>query len=138
MPLLLRRVQPEILNFWRTPNAETWTNMPLAETRFNGITASSTATMDLRRFSRARFSLGVSVVGAAAAVLRIKYSTYPSYGADVVFSPDLSLAALGSFATAWFLIPDGARLDMTRLTIWGQGGDGAADPQIRGATLEMN
>lgn len=134
--LYTRNVKPEIVVFGRCFANEINTNMPLAETIWGSTTETYGPIIDLTDFTMARWSGFVQQVGATGAVVRMKYSLTP-YSAHAAFGPDVSLEQLVQVNTDWFQIPKLARVDAVMLTIWGQGGDGAADPTLRGPLLEL-
>lgn len=116
-----------------------WTNMPNAVTELFGAIVNRRQ-FDLRGFSEFRLQARLAVVGAAAAVLRMEYSTNSgSSWANLESSgtsADLSIAAGSVIAGSWGQIAAGAKADVW-LRIVGQNGDGAADPSFTTIFLQL-
>lgn len=109
------------------PANNTWTNQPSALTEFLG-NAFRRLRVDLTNADKIRLVAGVTTIGATGARIWLQYSTDLSAWATLTTN-QLAIDALGHFATAWEVIPAGARGDIFIRAV-GQGGNGAADPVI--------
>lgn len=137
MALYLRGGTTETVGFGRVHIPETWTNMPAAETRWSGSSTSHSCLIDMRRFKEGRMSVGVAVASSAGSVLRLKYSLAADYTVFANLLADVAIDVVGVYTTGWLALPVATCADLVLLSLWGQGGDGAADPQIRGPQLEL-
>jgi hypothetical protein len=106
--------------------------MPAALTELLG-TADRRVRVDLTDCDKCRLTTRVVTVGAAAAVLKVQYSTDEAAWADL--TPAVAVNTTGAKATAWAAVPAGARGDVF-LRVVGQSGDGAADPVFGQILLE--
>lgn len=113
--------------------ALTWTNMPLAETLFNG-SHRHVLKVDLTNFTQVRLVVNKqATAGAAASKLILKYATsfqtspgnYSAIGASEVSVATNNQNTVTS--SAWINLVAGAKADVF-LAVTGSGGDGALDP----------
>lgn len=114
----------------------TWTNQPAALTELFGNLHRRTV-IDLTHFERVTIACRVSTAGAASAVLYAQYSTDGGSNWSTLTSNQLALNPAGTKATAWELIPSGAR-GIVQVRIVGVSGDGAVDPVIGLLTLGLD
>lgn len=125
--------------FLAASTAVAWTNMPLAEQEFLGNQNRRLPYLGTGK-TEIRLTVGGAVVGAAAAVLRLKYSTNGGGAFTAVTSSDVSIAAIGTavqpITSGWVTLPVGARVDGI-LSVFGQGGDGVADPTFTLVEAEL-
>jgi hypothetical protein len=127
--------------FCATPQtAQTWTNMPLAQTELFGAVWGRRAA-DLSDLTQFRLCVTQSVAGAAAATLRVQYST--DNGANWSnleqggTAGDLAVGTgTGLKVGAWTILDPAAATDV-QLRMVGQNGDGAADPVFRYIGVEF-
>jgi hypothetical protein len=115
----------------------TWTNQPLAETEFLG-NQNRRKPYDGTDMTEFRFTAGGAGVVAAASVLRLK--------ADVagvmttITGSELSIATMATGVppvdTGWVALPAQFRIDGT-IGVWGEGGNGTADPQFTIVEVEF-
>lgn len=110
----------------------TWTNMPNAATEFTGLPRTK---YDLTHSDQVRLVVCVGVATAAAATLKIQYSTDQAAWSDLTSTLG-SLNSTGAKAGAWENVPAGAKADVF-LRVQGAGGDGTLDPQFRLIQLQV-
>lgn len=123
----------------------TWTNQGAALSELSGNVSRRIRMKLDNGFTEWRLHIGVGIVGAAGAVLGMQFSNDGGttwFGLDngtsaTQSTQTQSIAALGFFSTAWATIHANARIDDCLLRCTGSGGDGAADPQITEAILEV-
>jgi len=124
------------VSFLMDAAAVVWTNMPAANTFFNGSHRYVTKA-DLSGFSQCRLIVNKqTVAGAAAAVLRLQYksgsfsTTVGSYLQIGASSVEVAINTTDTvLVSSWINLVDGAKADV-HLAINGVGGDGALDPQF--------
>jgi hypothetical protein len=117
----------------------TWTNMPSAITEFLGGVHTRTR-VDFARVTQARFGVRVSTAGFAGAKLLPRFSTDDAVFSELAASAgglDQLIDSAGTKRTAWADIAAGAKADNIIISVWGQGGDGIADPIFGNTWLEV-
>lgn len=109
-------------------SSQTWTDMPSALTEYVGSTAGRVK-FDLAAVTQARVYCRISTAGAAAAEVRVQYSTDESTWSylDGSAGPTLAINTTGTLAGAWVTLAAAARADVV-LRFVGISGDAAADP----------
>lgn len=118
----------------------TFTNQPAAETEYLNGTQSRTR-VDLASVTQARFKLRVataSTVGGAK--LYPKYSTDDSAFAELASTAtqlDIAIDSTGTKETSWVNVATGAKVNSAILSVFGSGGDGAADPVMGNVLVEF-
>lgn len=108
--------------------ASVWTDMPAAKTELYANDLNRKR-LDLTAMSQVRFATEVRVVGSAGANLDIQYATNIASPTWTDLNLDISLASLGWATSVWTSLPVGAKDDVL-LRVVGQGGNGAADPNL--------
>lgn len=112
----------------RSPAFTVWTNQPAALTERDSW---DRLAVDMRFFNEFIVWGTVAVAGAATAKLLVRYSTnFTTASPTFATLGEISIAATGRINTAWAAIPAGALTNPVILSLFGQNGDGAADPQI--------
>ena len=115
-----------------------WTNMPLADTEIYGTT-NARLWIDSSPFSQARIVLQHGVAGAADSKLRLQYST--DDGGTWADAGATSIEVLLGVTTGWKRGTWGTLVTAARADVlWrllGSGGDGVADPTMRGIAVEF-
>lgn len=131
-----------ILPIVTDPAAVAWTNMPLAETLFNGSHRHVTS-VDLSAFTQVRLVVNKqATAGAAAAKLMLKYAStfqtapggYGPIGESAVEVPVNNQNAVT--ATGWVNLAAGAKADVF-VAVTGSGGDGVLDPAFGAITAQF-
>jgi hypothetical protein len=116
-----------------TGGGNTWTDMPSAETEFNGAASGSRYRFhyDFTQAKQIRLVRRMATVGASGAKLVLKYSTDGgstwSYFNASASGPSVAIDATTSLAGSWVDIDAGGRADVL-VGLFGSGGDGATDP----------
>jgi hypothetical protein len=120
-----------------TSGTDTWSNMPLALTKFMGLSDDFyTRRVDLSHARQARLALFASTGGVAGADLLLRYSTDNSAWTTLTGTEATFGAGTGIFVSSWADLPAGARADVF-VSLWGQDGDGSADPVFRWVYAEF-
>lgn len=117
------------------------TNATLADGFFNSDNGWMTK-LDLLGVSQVRLTGRVTVVGAAAHKIQLRYSTaYTTTVASFLqmgeSSVEFSTAALGIADSGWINILPAARIDNCFLGLMSIGGDGALDPFVAQVTAHF-
>ena len=127
-------IKPETVVINANPNAAlTWTNMPAADTFFNGQDR-CLMWKDLTRFTQARLIVNKQGTAAVAgAKLHLRYYTASSFTVGDYLQIGTSEVAVAIdttntiLASSWVNLAAGAKADVV-LAIVGSGGDGVVDP----------
>lgn len=114
-----------------------WTDMPASLTQLYGTTGDRFAVrLDLTTMRQVRFSFQVGVAGASGANLRLRYAadfnTYVTLNATITTFGTVT----GNYSSGWVDLEAGAKTDV-HVQVWGQGGDGVADPRFTYITAEF-
>lgn len=123
-------------------NTLTLTNQAQAESDFGSLGSSNTLQETLGRFNKVRLTCRVTTASASinTPMLYVQYSLDATgwttigsgAGADVI-----SLASTGQKETAWIDLPAAAISDNVYFRIAQSGGDGVADPIVRGICYQF-
>lgn len=113
------------------------TNMPLAGDELFPLYPPRVK-VDLSKMHLIRMQMNVIAAGTASAIARVRYSTDNITFLSIVATGNLqvSLAAVGHQNTAWQEIATGAKADVY-LQLWGEGGDGVADPAMTSMLVQV-
>lgn len=119
-----------------------WTNMPVAETFFNGSSA-YVQKADLTKYTQVRFTvMKLGVAGSTNAVLRLRYrATYDATPTNwnALGTSDVALQVNGTTAfldTGYINLAAGAKADVL-VCLTGAGGDAVADPTFGAIVAEF-
>lgn len=112
-----------------------WTNMPLALTFWQATATRAIQKINLTPYRYVRLHVLMTVAGAAASVLALRYlpvatgysTTVTDYLQLGTSEAQVSLAATGFTSSAWIPLAAGASVD-SFLALVGIGGDGVIDP----------
>jgi hypothetical protein len=124
--------QPAKFLFW---GSLTLTDMLLADA-FAANSAVNIQNADLHGMTQARLCGRVSVVGAAAAKLQLRFragafsTTVADYLIAGTTSVEIPLNALGAIDSGWIDLVTAAKIDGVFLGLMAIGGDGALDPIV--------
>jgi|GEM_PF-4383318 hypothetical protein len=128
------------INIISTPDtAQTWSNMPAAETEFDkNIYTEKYA--NLTNYTQFRLVATQVIVGFADAYLRVQYSTDDGstwYNLeDASTGGDLDVTDIGAKSGAWATIDSSAKTEVL-LRIMGYGGNGVSDPSWRQLSIQF-
>jgi hypothetical protein len=116
----------------------TWLNQPQAATEAFGTARETRKKIDLTNANEIRIVAGVMTASTSANTPRIyfNYATSDIAPNTTLTSNSISLATAATTATAWESIPSGAKADVW-VSLFGAGGDGAADPVITEVALQV-
>jgi len=114
-----------------------WTNQPAALTELFGTTTGRVKA-DLTEAAQVRLLCSVGTAGAAAAAVRVQYSTDQSSWSylDGANGPSLGIGTTGLKVGAWTSPAAGAKADVF-LRVVGINGDASADPAFGHVLLQV-
>jgi hypothetical protein len=115
-----------------------WTNQPAAQTELFGTIGPSRVKADLTAAAEVRLLCNVVQGGAAAAAIRVQYSSDQSSWSylDGTAGPSVSVSTTGLKVSSWVSPAAGAKSDVFIRAV-GINGDGTADPSFSSILLQV-
>jgi Collagen triple helix repeat (20 copies) len=122
---------------WSAFGNPSWSNQPAALTELFGTTVARVKA-DLTNAAQVRLLCSVGAAGAAAAAIRVQYSTDQSSWSylDGGTGPSVSVSSTGLKVSSWVAVTAGAKADVFLRAV-GISGDGTADPSFAHITLQV-